>query len=328
MIVASFLMAAGAAAKHYGPTLHIHHGLPNSIRGPLHWLGLSLSGTEFAILFIALGVCYLGVLSFADSVKLRVGVGAILALHLIFVIAPPLLSSDLFNYVGYARLDAVHRLNPTCSRWRPRPPTLLHIRRLAPPHHGIRPALHSRQPAARLGQLPGGDLAPQVSHGLASLACVALVWALRHAARSPGVAGGALLRAQPGPARLRGGRRPQRSAHAGRRARGHLPDARRARVGDGGAGGGGGREELIGGAPAVRPARLAAAGGGRCSGVRWRRRSSRDHGVAFGHALRASCTCCRGRAARDAERHPRGDQRRARPGSREPRRSAGSGCAS
>ena len=30
MIVASFLMAAGAAAKHYGPTLHIHHGLPSS----------------------------------------------------------------------------------------------------------------------------------------------------------------------------------------------------------------------------------------------------------------------------------------------------------
>ncbi len=28
MIVSGFLMAAGAAAKHYGPTLHIHHGLP------------------------------------------------------------------------------------------------------------------------------------------------------------------------------------------------------------------------------------------------------------------------------------------------------------
>src|SRR3954449_4836639 len=61
MIVAGFLMAAGAAAKHYGPTLHIHHGLPSSIRGPLHWLGLSMSGTEFAIVFIALSLCYLGV---------------------------------------------------------------------------------------------------------------------------------------------------------------------------------------------------------------------------------------------------------------------------
>ena len=52
-------------------------GCRSSIRGPLHWLGLSLSGTEFAVLFIVLGVCYLGVLAFADSVKFRVGVGAI-----------------------------------------------------------------------------------------------------------------------------------------------------------------------------------------------------------------------------------------------------------
>src|SRR3954465_14173884 len=34
MLVAGFLMAAGAAAKHYGPTLHIHHGLPSALRGP------------------------------------------------------------------------------------------------------------------------------------------------------------------------------------------------------------------------------------------------------------------------------------------------------
>src|SRR3954462_7065419 len=112
MLVSAFLMAAGAAAKHYGPTLHIHHGPPTSIRGPLHGLGLALSGTEFAALFIVLGVCYLGVLLFADSVRFRVGIGAIVALHLVFLVPPPLLSSDIFNYVGYARLDAVHHLNP------------------------------------------------------------------------------------------------------------------------------------------------------------------------------------------------------------------------
>src|SRR5215213_6497340 len=69
-------------------------------------------GAEFGLLFILMGLCYLGVLALADSVRLRMGVGAILALHLVFVIAPPLLSSDLFNYVGYARLQTVHGLNP------------------------------------------------------------------------------------------------------------------------------------------------------------------------------------------------------------------------
>src|SRR6266540_4243332 len=86
MIVSGFLMAAGAAARHYGPTLHIHHGLPGSIRGPLHGLGLSVSGTEFGVLFIVFGLCYLGVLLFADSVRFRVGVGEIVALKLVLLI--------------------------------------------------------------------------------------------------------------------------------------------------------------------------------------------------------------------------------------------------
>jgi alpha-1,6-mannosyltransferase len=77
MVAAAFLMAAGGAAKHYGPTLHIHHGLPDSLRGPLHGIDLSMSGTEFGVVFILLGVCYLGVLAFADSVRVRVGLGAI-----------------------------------------------------------------------------------------------------------------------------------------------------------------------------------------------------------------------------------------------------------
>src|SRR3954467_12977737 len=105
MSLSGLLMAAGAAAKPYGPALPIHHGLPTSIRGPLHGIGLSLSGTEFAVLFIVFGLCYLGLLLFPASVRLRAGIGAIVVLHLIFLIAPPLLSSDIFNYVGYARLD-------------------------------------------------------------------------------------------------------------------------------------------------------------------------------------------------------------------------------
>src|SRR4051812_38043994 len=82
MVIAGFLMAAGASAKRFGPTLHIHHGLPDSLRGPFHLLDLSLTGTEFGVAFIVLGVCYLGVLAFADSVRIRAGLGAILLLHL------------------------------------------------------------------------------------------------------------------------------------------------------------------------------------------------------------------------------------------------------
>src|SRR3954465_7067835 len=178
MIVSGFLMAAGAAAKHYGPTLHIHHGLPTSIRGPLHGLGLSLSGTEFAVLFIVLGLCYLGVLAFADSVRFRVGIGAIVALHLIFVIAPPLLSSDIFNYVGYARLDVVHGLDPYVHPLSAAPtdPSYVYV--------GWPLNTTAYGPLFTLASLPLGWVSFPTAIWLlksftavASLGCVALVWA-------------------------------------------------------------------------------------------------------------------------------------------------------
>src|SRR3954447_9200298 len=177
MVVSGFLMAAGAAAKHYGPTLHIHHGLPTSIRGPLHGIGLSLNGTEFAVVFIVLGLCYLGVLAFADSVRFRVGVGAIVALHLIFVIAPPLLSSDIFNYVGYARLEVVHHLNayvkPLAAA--PTDPSYIYV---GWPLHTT-----AYGPLFTLASLPLGWVSFPAAiwllkafTGFATLACVALVW--------------------------------------------------------------------------------------------------------------------------------------------------------
>jgi alpha-1,6-mannosyltransferase len=177
MIVCAFLMAAGAAGRHYGPTLHIHHGLPASLRGPLSGLGLSMSGNVFAAVFILLGLCYLGVLLFADSVRFRVGVGAIVVLHLVFVIAPPLLSSDIFNYVGYARLDAVHHLNPYVHPLSAAPtdPSYIYV--------GWPLNTTAYGPLFTIGSLPLGWVSftaaiwlLKASAALASLGCVALVW--------------------------------------------------------------------------------------------------------------------------------------------------------
>jgi alpha-1,6-mannosyltransferase len=177
MVVSGFLMAAGTANKHYGPTLHIHHGLPSSIRGPLHVIGISLTGNEFAALFIVLGICYLGVLFLADSVRLRVAVGAILGLHLIFLLSPPLLSSDIFNYVGYARLEVVHHLNayvkPLAAA--PTDPSYIYV---GWPLHTT-----AYGPLFTLASMPLGWVSFPVAiwllksfTALASLACVALVW--------------------------------------------------------------------------------------------------------------------------------------------------------
>jgi alpha-1,6-mannosyltransferase len=178
MVVAGFLMAAGAAAKRFGPTLHIHHALPTDLRGPLHALDLSLSGTEFGVVFILLGLCYLGVLAFADSIRVRVGLGAIVLLHLIFVIAPPLLSSDIFNYVGYARLEVVHGLNPYIHPLSAAPidPSYVYV--------GWPLNTTAYGPLFTIASLPlgwvsftSGIWVLKSVTALASLGCVALIWA-------------------------------------------------------------------------------------------------------------------------------------------------------
>jgi hypothetical protein len=178
MVIAGFLMAAGAAAKRFGPTLHIHHALPTDLRGPLHALDLSLSGTEFGVVFILLGLCYLGVLAFADSIRVRVGLGAIVLLHLIFVIAPPLLSSDIFNYIGYARLEVVHGLNPYVHPLSAAP--------LDPSYVYVGWPLNTTAygPLFTIASLPLGWVSftsgiwiLKSVTALASLGCVALIWA-------------------------------------------------------------------------------------------------------------------------------------------------------
>ena len=68
----------------HAPLPLLHRGFGETKRRDAWWL-------QPLVVFIILGVCYLGVLAFADSVRVRVGLGAIVLLHLIFVIAPPLL---------------------------------------------------------------------------------------------------------------------------------------------------------------------------------------------------------------------------------------------
>ena len=49
--------------------------------------------------------------------------GAIAVLVAVFVLAPPLLSQDVFSYISYARLGALHGLNPYVHVPAERPPT-------------------------------------------------------------------------------------------------------------------------------------------------------------------------------------------------------------
>jgi hypothetical protein len=92
---------------------------PSWIAGPLgsatSWALTVGSHTERVTLtatVAAMLVAYLVVIF--SSRRLRIGyvVATIVVLHLIFFLSPPLTLTDVFNYLNYGRMEAVHHLNP------------------------------------------------------------------------------------------------------------------------------------------------------------------------------------------------------------------------
>ena len=90
------------------------HGL---FAGPLHQLigkhGFSANFSyAFSALFVVMLVAYAVVLAGARTLSMRAITIAVAAMYLFILLSPQLELSDLFNYIGYARLGALHGLNP------------------------------------------------------------------------------------------------------------------------------------------------------------------------------------------------------------------------
>ena len=89
-----------------GP-LHVLHGPLSHLLGSPHGLNIGLS----AVLVVML-VAYAAVLATVRSLSMRAIVITVVALHVILLLSPPQQLTDLFNYLGYARLGGLHHLNP------------------------------------------------------------------------------------------------------------------------------------------------------------------------------------------------------------------------
>jgi len=91
---------------------------PNWMAGPLHGLfgGLtnktSIMNLGFTLALLVTLVAYAVVLASARTLSMRTIWIAVTALVAIMLLGPPLLLTDIFNYLGYARLGVVHHLNP------------------------------------------------------------------------------------------------------------------------------------------------------------------------------------------------------------------------
>jgi hypothetical protein len=91
---------------------------PHWMAGPLGGLlpGLTRSPTKLKYLFtgalVAMYASYLLALKYVPMLRARWAIGAVLAVHASFFLAPPLALTDVFNYVNYGRMEVVHHLNP------------------------------------------------------------------------------------------------------------------------------------------------------------------------------------------------------------------------
>jgi hypothetical protein len=66
----------------------------------------------YSALVVALLGAYLVAVLASRALSLRVIVAVVVVLNLLLLLGPPLQLNDVFNYLGYARLGALHHLNP------------------------------------------------------------------------------------------------------------------------------------------------------------------------------------------------------------------------
>jgi alpha-1,6-mannosyltransferase len=174
-MLAAIAIGGGGKDSFLVPATRRH--LPDSLSGPLSRLGFNMTGAQFFWLLVGAAACYLAMLALGGRLRVSWVVWTIVGLHLIYAIAPPLLSKDIFSYLSYARLGVFHHVNP-----------YLHGPAVAP-HDEVYRFVGWRHIPSAYGPLftaityPLAYLGPplsfwtiKVTTALAGLACVALVW--------------------------------------------------------------------------------------------------------------------------------------------------------
>ncbi len=158
--------------------------VPRWLYGPLAGLVPALTDRSLSVLLLLMLAGYVVAVACADALPERAAIAVAVALVVLFGLAPPILSSDLFGYVAYARLEVVHGLNP-----------YLHGASAAP-HDPIYPFVYWRHPSSPYGPLftlltlpfGGRSLAVEVwsLKTLATISCLISIGLLVRAAKAYG----------------------------------------------------------------------------------------------------------------------------------------------
>jgi hypothetical protein len=119
IVTCSLLVVVMAANRPsiLSPTTHSSF-YPHWMAGPLGgiWPGLPRSTNTLKYLFtgavVVMYASYLLALAYVPRLRARWAIAAVVAVHAIYLLAPPLALTDVFNYINYGRMEVVHHLNP------------------------------------------------------------------------------------------------------------------------------------------------------------------------------------------------------------------------
>jgi hypothetical protein len=112
VLAGSFAIAAGAAGAPGQLVPARSGGWPGWLAGPWHALDLTLGSTGFQAWTLVVCAGYAAVLASVKAIPGRALVTTILLANLALLLGPPLISQDVFGYLAFARLGALHGLNP------------------------------------------------------------------------------------------------------------------------------------------------------------------------------------------------------------------------
>lgn len=164
-------------------------GRPDWLGGPLADIGPGLGRLTFVVLLVIMLALYAVVLAYARVLSVRVGLGAVAVLHLVFAVGPPVVQTDVFGYLMYARLGVLHDLVPYLhvANDVPYDPVRRYVGwKHFPSPYGPLFTLVS-YPLALL-PVPVGMWALKAGTALSSLACVALTYACARRLGRPALA--------------------------------------------------------------------------------------------------------------------------------------------
>jgi hypothetical protein len=83
-----------------------------ALAGPLSGLGPDIHLGGLIALFALLTASYFVVVRLGAELPGRVIIGAVIGVHVLMALGPPLLSTDVFSYTAYGRMSALYNINP------------------------------------------------------------------------------------------------------------------------------------------------------------------------------------------------------------------------